>query len=961
MTSSDIAGDMPLRSIDLTPEDWRWVTYREHTPLAGPEPRPFSIDEATARLAKVRTRTYGWDWDWSTAKIAISLSQEEALFWLEAMTSLNHDDIKSTPTDSRKRLPQELATRLKSQFSERTSGAAARSSGGLIARIRGATRPKATHTSASSPGIDDVRERLTRVGRLAGAEIILPLYNLVSLEDIVDLVLDADRSVSQQPQWQQSNLSDKLAIGFRTCLLPYLTDSETEMVRQRLHPTLDPKLWPANFHSAPPASYRIAACLGMHEHVLALVKSWPDALYVGEVWLDHYHRPQEIVFGLGSAQLVESEMRRLKLRLNNPTYIRAWLAHAQYAALDVVRDSVLAIANKQDAERLLKAFSIVHAPEAAAPMLALMLSSKAPQVAREWLHENPEHAIVGLVPAVAESGKLAEAAIEFLIGMKRKGYETQIRTCLEHAPAEMAGKVRSRVLDTEEDACPPFDETTTPKWLTKALPDKKTLQKTPAWVDAVLLPPIVVGEHRLNNVQVAGLLAVLRQSKLDQPPHSLIAGLKEHADPGALDAFAWELFQLWQRHGAPSKEKWILFAVGLLGNDNSVLKLAPLIRKWPGESQHQRAVLGLACLRAIGTDTALMQINGIAQKVKFKGLKARAREAMEAIAEARKMTREQLEDRIVPDCGLDERGGRVFDFGPRQFRFVLGPEMKPMLRDQDGKLKANLPRPGVRDNADLASQAVADWKLLKKQIREVAKIQAVRLEQAMVTGRRWSPEEFEELLVRHPLMVNLARMLLWGGYDRSGRLECTFRVTEDQTYADVEDEEVALTGIAEIGILHPLHLSDDLKSAWGELLSDYELVPPFPQLGREVYRLLETELGETEITRFADDKVPAVSLVGTLDRQGWTRGIPEDAGMFYEHSKPFHGANVTAIAQYYGVPIGYMQGWEDQSIERCFFVPGIYRPEMYRRHENKVPLGKVDPVVISEVLRDLMMIASKSA
>ena len=37
-------------------------------------------------------------------------------------------------------------------------------------------------------------------------------------------------------------------------------------------------------------------------------------------------------------------------------------------------------------------------------------------------------------------------------------------------------------------------------------------------------------------------------------------------------------------------------ALGLLGGDTSAIKLAPLIRAWPGESQHQRAVLGLDVL-----------------------------------------------------------------------------------------------------------------------------------------------------------------------------------------------------------------------------------------------------------------------------------------------------------------------------------------------------------------------------
>src|SRR5262249_10289076 len=158
-------------------------------------------------------------------------------------------------------------------------------------------------------------------------------------------------------------------------------------------------------------------------------------------------------------------------------------------------------------------------------------------------------------------------------------------------------------------------------------------------------------------------------------------------------------------------------------------------------------------------------------------------------------TRAQLEDRIVPDCDLDERGSRVFDFGPRQFRFVLGPEMKPMVKEADGKVKPDLPKPGSKDDAAKAEEAVEAWKLMKKQSKEVASLQAQRLEQAMVTGRRWPVADFETLLVKHPLMTNLVRLVLWGGYDKSGKLIATFRVTEDQAYADAKDEAFPLKGL----------------------------------------------------------------------------------------------------------------------------------------------------------------------
>lgn len=95
-----------------------------------------------------------------------------------------------------------------------------------------------------------------------------------------------------------------------------------------------------------------------------------------------------------------------------------------------------------------------------------------------------------------------------------------------------------------------------------------------------------------------------------------------------------DLFTAWQTAGAPSKESWAFTALGVLGNDDTARKLTPLIRAWPGESQHKRATVGLDILAAIGSDIALMQLNGIAQKLKFKALQERAKEKLPTLPRA---------------------------------------------------------------------------------------------------------------------------------------------------------------------------------------------------------------------------------------------------------------------------------------------------------------------------------------
>src|SRR5262249_12765726 len=161
------------------------------------------------------------------------------------------------------------------------------------------------------------------------------------------------------------------------------------------------------------------------------------------------------------------------------------------------------------------------------------------------------------------------------------------------APAEVADRVRREVLEHAEKVYEPFDDLKTPEWLRAAL--NVPPGKLPDWVNPLNLPPVTAGERRLNDDQLRALLAPLQAG-----PRRVVPAVKEHADRAALDAFAWKLFELWLGEGAPSKERWAMTALGFLGGDAAVLKLTPLVRAWPGESQHQRAVHGLECLRAVG-------------------------------------------------------------------------------------------------------------------------------------------------------------------------------------------------------------------------------------------------------------------------------------------------------------------------------------------------------------------------
>lgn len=286
-----------------------------------------------------------------------------------------------------------------------------------------------------------------------------------------------------------------------------------------------------------------------------------------------------------------------------------------------------------------------------------------------------------------------------------------------------------------------------------------------------------------------------------------------------------------------------------------------------------------------------------------------------------------------------------------------------MVKDGAGKVRSDLPAASGKDDADLAAASIAEWKQIKKQIKEVATIQSRRLENAMITGRRWNQEDFQTLLVRHPLMTHLAQKLIWATFDSSGHRSSTFRITEEKDLANSEDSSFDIPQGHVVGLVHSMELTESERAKWGEVLSDYELVAPFAQLGREIYRLEPDEEAQTELNRFAGVKLPAPTLVFTLEKLGWIRGAAMDGGGFAEHSKEFPSADITAIVTYDGtVGMGYIDPNEMLKLENVYFVPGLHTKTDFHWMGKKVciPLSKVSGIVISEVIADMALLKSKA-
>ncbi len=449
-----------------------------------------------------------------------------------------------------------------------------------------------------------------------------------------------------------------------------------------------------------------------------------------------------------------------------------------------------------------------------------------------------------------------------------------------------------------------------------------------------------------------------------------------------------ELFDKWLELGAEAKKRWVLYAAAIHGGNEIIERFKRQLKEWPRQARGMIACEAVQALSLNPMPQALLTVDGIARKFKYRQVKTAAGDALSFAAEQLGITREELADRIVPDLGFDEGLGRTFDYGGRKFRVLVTPalefevyeeledkaadkenpdleELKEKERTEErhilGKKLKNLPAPGKRDDEKKAAAAYEEFKQMKKQMKEVIASQTMRLEQALSSARLWSVESWKQLFVKNPIMHQFATGLIWGIYE-GGRLIQSFRYMEDGSFNTQDEEEYVLPDNnstkaaadqqenipaasgegkqaqpegAKIGLVHPIELSVEEREVWRQQLADYEISQPFLQLERLIYTPGKEELNESESSRFCKRVVNDMSLNSRLTAAGWYHGMVIDGGCIKSYCSEDKGIGMGAILNFSGGFVGCFN--ENVTIESlCFYRLG--------QDESNCPLYERDDI-----------------
>ena len=406
-------------------------------------------------------------------------------------------------------------------------------------------------------------------------------------------------------------------------------------------------------------------------------------------------------------------------------------------------------------------------------------------------------------------------------------------------------------------------------------------------------------------------------------------------------------------------------------SDDAARALARLVetslKKVPGLGPRspKLATAGTVALGRLNSSFAVGQLARLKARVTFKTTLKEIEKALEESARRAGISKADLEEIAVPTFGLEANGVRVEPLGEHRAELRIdGNDVTLEFFDANGKKLKSVPASIKKDFAE----ELKDLKTAQKDIVGMLGAIKARIEKLHLSKKAWTLRDWRERYLEHPLVGSIAKRLIW-------RInESSVFVHPKRGLEGVRGEKFKFADDAVVSLWHPIMVGSEEALEWRAYLEAAEIEQPWKQAHREIYVLTAAEeRTRTYSNRFAahilkqhqfaqlaafrgwsnrlrlmvDDSYPPATLElpeWELRAEYWVEGIGDNYGTDTNETGAYLRVSTDQL-RFYGI---------GAARNEAHATGGGYGPSYhFPLSSDPIPLERIPPVVLSEVMRDV--------
>ncbi|MBJ7472731.1 MAG: DUF4132 domain-containing protein [Solirubrobacteraceae bacterium] len=347
---------------------------------------------------------------------------------------------------------------------------------------------------------------------------------------------------------------------------------------------------------------------------------------------------------------------------------------------------------------------------------------------------------------------------------------------------------------------------------------------------------------------------------------------------------------------------------------------------------------------------SIRELLALERTVRHGSLLNQIRKAIDALAAAQGVTRDELLEQAVESHALDADGTRTLALASRgSARITVGARAAALVFvDEDGTASKSFPV----DVKEAEAVVLAELREELKGIRKTLAAERHRIDGLLAAHRTWTVADWRRFYVDHPVTGRLTRDVIWT-FEADGTKPTVGRPVDGHTMLLDDGSMAVIPEDSTVRLWHPVLAEPTAVGAWRDHCIQHRVVQPVKQAFREIYVITPAER-ETRVysNRFAAHVFRQVQARALMKGRGW-KSPPLawwDDGRDVGTATRDVASAPELVAQFWFDPIVELDPdggdlWPLCASDQVRFIRAT--------DDEPVALEDVAPVVFSEIMRDV--------
>lgn len=313
------------------------------------------------------------------------------------------------------------------------------------------------------------------------------------------------------------------------------------------------------------------------------------------------------------------------------------------------------------------------------------------------------------------------------------------------------------------------------------------------------------------------------------------------------------IYERWIFEGADTTYKYVMIPYLIYESDYKIEKVGYNLRDWCESGRISLANYAISTLAFNGSIHSLILIEYVSNNFKFYQIKNTSKLAFKSAAKKLNISEDKLGDKIIFNFGINKNGEKILKDDSCNFTLYIN-EKLDIEKIFDNNRKEYISK--IDKYYNINKNILEEFYSIKNNMKIAYKFQAGRLNKALMTGKKWSADDWKNIFADNYIMSILASNLIWTIYNKNDKiLKQVIYDRKSNTFHTLDNEECKLNKQYKLSLASPVEMTPEEIKKSKQLITDMKIKQPFNQMININFSFDEGDIKENIIVKYRNKEV----------------------------------------------------------------------------------------------------------